>query len=155
MKRKLTVLVLLGLAAGAAYWTLHGNAQTTREDASLIFDRAWVDSIAGTDKTQFVRAFLVVKRLPVGIVQKASRYRLEVERFSYKKIKDGKLALIFPQTGKKASITYTIETCDDLPDHDLCLNLSSNPWGGPTRYFGKRARKRGSLHQALGLLAQD
>lgn len=153
MKSKTIVGVIVLVAAGAAYWAVSGDdAQRRKEDASLIFDRAWVDSLPGKDKTKYMHAFVVAKRLPFGVVQKASRYRLEVERFGYKKAKAGELALTFPQTNKRANVRYTIESCQELPGHDLCLTLTSNPWGGPKRYYGKRQRRKGKVHAALELL---
>ncbi len=152
MKSKIIIGVVVLVAAGAAYWGVSDDNQRREEDASLVFDRAWVDSLPGKDKTKYIQAFVVAKRLPFGVVQKASRYRLEVERFGYKKVKVGELALTFPQTNKRVSVRYTIFSCNELPGYDLCLELASNPWGGPNRYYGKRQRRKGRVHAALELL---
>lgn len=151
MKRKLGFVVTAGLVGGLAWWYFGGDVRR-QEDASLLFDRAWVDALPGKDKKAFMNAFVVAKRLPYGVFQKASRYRLEVERFGYKTVKAGELQLTFPQTEKSGALRYTISSCSELKGFDLCLSIAANPWGGPRRYYGKRAKRRDRTHQALELL---
>lgn len=153
--RKSTWLIVLILIAVGLYIWLRGSEDTEtsvfRENPSLLFDRLWVDSVQ-KQETDFVHAFVVVTKLPIGLFQKASQYRIEAERFDYQHKKGApRLAVHFPQTGKEAVVRYRVRPCNDLPPHDLCLEFDGeNPWGGPRRYYGLLEPKRASEpHQQL------
>jgi hypothetical protein len=130
--RSSTMFVL----ACSALAVLGGCAQKSGEDPSLLLGRVWLDSTP--DKpTDYVQGAYLLPRPAVGVFQRASAYDFHFERFDYKR--DGqKLQVSFPQSGKKAEITYTVTACNTHPPYDLCLDLSENPWGGPKRYYATR-----------------
>jgi hypothetical protein len=112
----------------------------TSEDPSLILDRVWVDS-KPVKLSDYVHALLLVDHVPVGVFQKASSYRLLVERFEHSR--DGRAVKVrFPQNDRNDRFSYKIRSCRDLPPYDLCLELSKNPWEGPRRYYGVRDQGR-------------
>ena len=138
MKRAPTVAVVVVLGLAAA-WFLRGesggDAELTRgENPALLLDRVWVDS-KPEKYTDYTQAMLVLSNAPIGIFQKASAYQATMEVFEHRQ-REGRLAVHFPQTGKKREIRFRVRECDDLPPFDLCLDLAANPWGGPKRYFG-------------------
>jgi hypothetical protein len=107
-----------------------------KEDPSLLIGRVWLDS-KPERPTEYVHGMFLLSRPALGLFQRASNYDFHFERFDYER--DGQsLALTFPQSGKKASLMYTVSACSALPPFDLCLDLSENPWGGPKRYYAKR-----------------
>lgn len=143
-KRRIGWIVLILIAIGVYLWMRDDEPEALRGDPALVFNRLWVDSVQ-KDERDFVHAFIVVTKLPVGAFQKASQYRIEAERFDYRhKRGPARLALHFPQTGKEAVVPYRVRPCDELPPYDLCLELQDNPWGGPRRYYGLREAKRAS-----------
>jgi hypothetical protein len=106
------------------------------EDPSLVTGRVWLET-RPQSPTDYVHGLFLLPRPYVGAFQRSSSYDFHFERFDYKR--EGKtLSLTFPQTGKKADVTFTISPCDTLPPFDLCLDLNDNPWGGPKRFYGKR-----------------
>jgi hypothetical protein len=150
MKKRCLLLMLLALGLALLWYYYRDRAAVEqREDPSMIFGRLWVDSSPAKD-TDYVHALALLKRLPVGVFQRASSYRMVAERFDYRR-KNNRLELTFPQSGKEAALTYRIWACDDLPPFDLCLELSRNPWEhGPKRYHGMREQRRASARiQAL------
>ena len=83
MRRKKTlIIIILIVLAGLIWWYLsrRQDAATSAEDSSLIYDRVWVDQKPKMSKA-YIHALFVAEHVPVGIFQKASAYRLELERF--------------------------------------------------------------------------
>jgi hypothetical protein len=126
-------------------------------DPSLVDRRLWVDS--RPDKhTDYVHAAIFLSESNVGVFQRASTYDLHLEIFEM--TRDSKtMKVTFPQTGRSAGFTFAVRECDDLKPFDLCLTLSSNPWGGPTRYFAfsrpeDESRQLGGLARELRDAAQ-
>jgi len=142
MKRKHVLLLILALILAVLWWCFRGPTESLqREDPSMIVNRLWVDSAPVKD-TDYIHALVMITRLPIGLVQRASSYRFVAERFDYRR-RDKRVELTFPQSGKQSRFTYRIWACDDLPPYDLCLELSSNPWEtGPRRYYGMREQSR-------------
>ena len=151
MKQKKTlIIIILIVLAGLIWWyfSRRQDAATGAEDSSLIYDRVWVDQKPKMSKA-YIQALFVMEHLPVGVFQKASAYRLEVERFDYR-IDKGQIDLRLPQTDRKAKIRYSITSCNELPPYDLCLTLDKHPMEGPRRFFGLRNPKRGQAsHRAM------
>jgi hypothetical protein len=124
------------LLAAFALALAGGCSNVPGEDPSLLIGRLWLDS-KPQKHTDYVHGAFLLPRPSFGWFQHSSSYDLHFERFDYKR--DGqRLELSFPQTGKRAEVTFTVTACDALPPFDLCLDLSDNPWGGPKRYYGKR-----------------
>ncbi len=144
------LIVILVLIYFGWKWWAGSEADDARAqrgaDPSLLLDRVWIDSIPQA-YTDYMNVVVALRDHPVGIFQKASSYRVELEIFQFKR-EGGKVALIFPQTGKKKSFSYKISHCDDLPPFDLCLDIDQNPWGGPRRYYGDSEE---TLDSALAL----
>ena len=93
---------------------------------------------------------MLIDAVPLGVFQRASAYRLELERFDHQ-VEGNRIALHFPQSGKRAKVTFRITSCNDVPDFDLCLTLDNKLWGGPLRYYGQRNpdRRRKALTARL------
>jgi len=144
MKKRCLLLMLLALGLALLWYYYRDRAAVEqREDPSMIFGRLWVDSSPQKD-TDYIHALALLKRLPVGVFQRASSYRMVAERFDYRRKKD-RLELAFPQSGKEATLTFRVWACDDLPPFDLCLELSRNPWeSGPKKFYGMREQRRAS-----------
>ncbi len=129
------LFALAGLALVAAGCT----SRAADEDPSLLFGRLWFET-KPQSPTDYVHGAYLVSRPAMGLFHRSSAYDFHFERFDYKR--DGKkIALTFPQSGRKAEISYTIKACDELPPFDLCLDLADNPWGGPKRYYGTRQQE--------------
>jgi hypothetical protein len=141
-----SIIVGLALLAVAGAWYLHRRGDGGERDAAgeaergaepgLIADRVWVDS-RPEKYTDYTHVMLVVTGAPIGVFQKASAYQATIELFDYKR-RDAALWVNFPQSGKKRETRFRIRECNDLPPFDLCLDLDSNPWGGPRRYFAMK-----------------
>jgi len=108
------------------------------DDPKLLVDRVWVDS-KPEKLTDYVSAAYFSGYSPVGIFQQASAYDFHFEQFEYRRDKSA-VKMIFPQTSKRADLTFTIKACDELLPFDLCLDLSDNPWGKPKRFYAMRER---------------
>lgn len=135
MRTKLAVAVL---AAGLLYvlWPSGDSKPAALDggDPSLLADRVWLEAMP-TSPTQHVHVFLALADAPLGVFQRASAYQSTLEVFEY--VGEGsRLDLRFPQQDRKAELRYRATPCTDHPPFDLCLELASNPWGGPTRYYG-------------------
>jgi hypothetical protein len=113
---------------------LGGCTPSSDEDPALLVGRVWIDS-RQEKPTDYMQAAYF--RPAWGLFQRASTYDVHLERFDYQR-QGQTLQLTFPQSGKKAEITFTITPCKTLPSFDLCLDLSDNPWGGAKHYFGRR-----------------
>jgi hypothetical protein len=134
--------------ACASLAVLGGCSHSTDEDPSLLVDRVWMESRPQQPK-DYLHAAYLLPQPKIGIFQRSSSYDFHFERFDYER--SGKtLKLTFPQTGKKAEVTFTVTACSTLPPFDLCLDLSDNPWGGPKRYYGMREQDDGdAARQAM------
>ncbi len=140
-----SIIVGLALLATAGAWYLHRRGDDSAEraaaweaargkDPGMVADRVWVDS-KPEKYTDYTHVMLVIAGAPIGIFQKASSYQATIELFEYRR-RDALLAVHFPQSGKKRETKFRIRECNDLPPFDLCLDLDTNPWGGPRRYYG-------------------
>src|SRR4051812_6666740 len=75
------------------------------EDPSLLVDRIWFESKPQQPK-DYLHAAYLLPQPKIGIFQRSSNYDFHFERFDYGS-EGGALKLTFPQTGKKAEITFT------------------------------------------------
>jgi len=129
------ILILVGYLVWKYLWPKGADDADLRkgDNPALILDRVWVDSNPER-YTDYVHAMLVLSDVPMGLFQKASAYRMELELFEFKR-DNNKLVVHFPQSDSGKRVKYTISHCNDLPPFDLCLDLSANPWQGPKRYY--------------------
>ncbi len=143
----------LALAALAVASALVWRAWPRRvaSDPSLVDGRLWVDS--RPDKhTDYVHAVVFLSDANLGLFERASSYDRRLELFEM--TRDSRtVKLTFPQTDRSATFTFSVRECDERKPFDLCLTLSSNPWGGPTAYYGFSRPE--DEHEALGALARD
>jgi len=126
-------------AVVALYCVVRGSAAPTEAmpsdaDPGLIDGRLWVDS--KPDKlTDYVQAAVFVGAVNLGLFERASAFDVHFELFDM--TRDAKaIRLTFPQTKRSANFRYSVRECREKKPFDLCLDISSNPWGGPTRYYG-------------------
>jgi hypothetical protein len=150
---------ILGLAALAVAGALVWRAWPRHEaaDPSLVDGRLWVDSRPDR-RTDYVQAAFFVTDANLGIFERASSYDLRLEFFDM--TRDTRtISLTFPQTNRHAKFTFSIRECTDHKPFDLCLTLSSNPWGGPTDYYGfsrpeDEQREMGALSRGVRAAAR-
>jgi len=132
MRRPILLLTL----ACASLAVLGGCDHPAGEDPSLLINRVWFES-KPQQPTDYTHAAYLLPQPKIGLFQRASNYDFHFERFDYDR-SGASLKVTFPQTGKKAEVSFTVTACSTLPPFDLCLDLSENPWGGPKRYYGMR-----------------
>ena len=87
-----------------------------------------------------------------GVFQRASSYDLRLEFFDMTR-DSTTIKLTFPQSNRSATLSFAVRECDDHKPFDLCLTLSSNPWGGPIFYYGFSRPE--DERQALGALGRE
>ena len=136
-----SLAVILILVAVGWWWFTHRDdgardEQEISDSSSDVFDRVWIDTKPHA-YTDYVQAFVVLSDIPLGIFQKSSSYRAELEVFEYAH-KGNQLSVVFPQDDKKAKFGFKVTACDDLPPFDMCLSLTKNPWHGPKKYYSMR-----------------
>jgi hypothetical protein len=103
-------------------------------DPALVDGRLWVDSRPDR-RTDYVQGALFVTDANFGLFERASAYDVRIEFFDM--TRDGKsIRLTFPQTRREAKFDFSVRDCSDHKPFDLCLSISSNPWGGPKEYYG-------------------
>lgn len=138
---KQTLRKLLG-GAGLALVAVLGarlacsTPKAPAEDPSLLDGRVWIEK-RPEKHTDRVHAAIFLSRWNLGLFDESSSYVSRSELFDLTR-QGNEVKGWFPQTEKKWSFTYTVRACDDLPPFDLCLDLSTNPWGGPKRYHAFR-----------------
>jgi hypothetical protein len=121
----------------------------TSAEPGLVDGRVWVDA-RPLKLTDYVNAALFVSDANFGLFQRASSYDIRLELFDMTR-DEGTIRLTFPQSSRSASFRYTVRECRDRKPFDLCLDISSNPWGGPLHYYG--FSRPDDERQALGALA--
>ena len=134
--RRLFLLPLLGLAAYAGVRAFSGDSGAERDEPpATVFNRIWLEKMPDSPQ-DYVQGMFALDQQPYGLFQRSSAFDYHFELYEYAHDK-GKFKVKFPQSEKKAEFTFTIKGCD-VPPFDLCLTLSENPWGGPTKYYGFR-----------------
>ncbi len=148
LRTSLVVACLLATGFGLFSRRNHAPAGLDGGEADLLADRVWLQAIP-TAPTQHIHAFLLLGDAPLGVFQKSSAYQATLEVFEH--VRDGAdLRMRFPQSGAGETVRFRVKACSEHPPFDLCLDLSKNPWGGPTRYFGFRDEdSAGATHAAL------
>jgi hypothetical protein len=107
-----------------------------REDPTLIDGRVWLER-RPEKHTDKVHATIFLTGYNIGLFDERSSYAGRHELFEFTRT-GGDVKGLFPQSDKKFTINFVVRACDDAPPFDLCLDLSSNPWNGPKRYYGFR-----------------
>src|SRR4051794_19514122 len=102
------LLPLLGLVAivGSRFFGGPGSSAQD-EPPTELFGRVWLEKIP--DKpTDYVHGAFVIEEQELGLFERGSSYDFHFELFQYER-DGGKLALTFPQSERKARLTYTIK----------------------------------------------
>lgn len=134
--RRLLWLPLLGICAYVGIRQIGGDPGSARDEPpGTLFNRVWFEKMPEQPQ-DYVHGMFALDQQPYGIFQRSSSFDYHIELFEYGQEKD-KLKVTFPQTEKKGAFTFAIKGCD-VPPFDLCLTLSDNPWGGPTKFYGFR-----------------
>jgi hypothetical protein len=146
-------LALILLATGVLAFCLLRHAPTAAKaaDPRLVDGRLWVDS-QPIRHTDYVQAVAFLSPANFGIFQRASSYDIHVEFFDMTR-NDKTIRLTFPQSNRSAEFRYTVRECHDRKPFDLCLDLSDNPWGGPSHYYG--FSQPDEERRALGVFGRD
>jgi hypothetical protein len=120
-------------------------------DPALLDGRVWVDG-RPVKHTDYVNAVFFVSDANLGIFDRASSYDMHLELFDMTRDKTT-IRLTFPQSKRSATLRFSVRQCRDRTPFDLCLDISSNPWGGPSHYYG--FSHPDEERQSLGPVAQD
>jgi hypothetical protein len=120
-------------------------------DPALLDGRLWVDG-RPTKPTDYVNAVFFVTDAELGAFQRGSSYDIHIELFDMTRDATT-IRLTFPQSKRSATFRYSVRECRDRSPFDLCLDITSNPWGGPAHYYGFSRPE--DERQALGALARD
>lgn len=158
LRTALVLACLLALALGFLSRRSREPGRLDGGDPTLLTDRVWLEGLPES-RTEHKHAMLVMADAPYGVFHKGSAYQASYEVFEHSG-RGNSLKLTFPQSGKKAEVATRVTACSDRPPFDLCLQLSSNPWGGPTRYYGFRdeagaGERVVELHHRLAHAAVD
>jgi hypothetical protein len=128
-----------------------GRSETrpAHENPTLIHERIWIEK-APRKLNELTHVLgLLEEHEPFGFFAQASAYKQMSEVFNYKLERD-RLFIRFPQDGREATVKLHIERCSsEVRGADLCLQLDSNPWGGPKRYYGVRVERARELVPSL------
>jgi len=118
----------------AAFWTVGSDAPTVRGAAPprQLLGRIWFDHYP--ESTRDVNAYAVFLPGGIGLVEQGSVWRSRHEIFDFERRGD-QLDLELIQDGRRQTIGFTVESCDEQPPFDICLTLDENPTGGPTRFY--------------------
>ena len=143
MKKLLAGLVVV--AAALVFWPRAG-------EESLIYDRLWVDHMPRNETDRF-ELFAALTEQPIGIFQSSSVWQGEWELFRHEGAGDGKILLIFPQSGKREQAKYSARSCREQ-GFDYCMELASSH--GAKRYYSQKGwelrsmdKLRSVTHKAL------
>jgi hypothetical protein len=160
MLKKVTTLAVLALAGYGVFRAVTGGGADlgVSDDPGLIDERLWVERVPA-DPREYVHMSAFMDSDNMGVFLRGSAYDIRLELFEYKRDK-GSVRLKFPQSGRSTEFTFSIKTCSDMKPFDLCLDLSSNPWGGPKRYYAfsnpdDEKQKLGSLASSLSASASE
>jgi hypothetical protein len=137
-REKLLALSTLA-AAVTLYCAVRGGSTSTPSsssdaDPSLVDGRLWVDH-QPEKLRDYVHGVLFLGSANLGVFERSSAYDVHFELFDMTRDKQT-IRMTFPQTRRDADLRYSVRECQEEKPFDLCLDLSSNPWGGPTRYYG-------------------
>jgi hypothetical protein len=116
-------------------------------DANLVYDRLWVDHMPRTETDRF-ELFAALTEQPIGIFQASSVWKGEWELFRHEGAGDGKLLIIYPQTGKRERVAYKARTCREQ-GFDYCLELDASH--GAKRYYSQKGWELRSIDQIQSL----
>jgi hypothetical protein len=133
-KSKFVIVGLAGLAFVGIAKLACTSPKPVAADPSLVDGKFWV--AARPEKlTDKVHGAIFLSSWNLGLFDESSYYAGRHEFFEFTR-KGAEIKGFFGQTDKSWTITYEVNKCDELPPFDLCLKLSSNPWGGPKKYYG-------------------
>jgi hypothetical protein len=136
------LFIALGIAA-CAYLVVGWIARDRDAPAKLLVDRIWLDHLP-RGETDPVQIFLVLDEEPLGLFQRASRWKGESELFRYR-VTEGRLSIVYPQTREREEVRYRAGRCD-REDFDYCLELRGAS-RGTKRYVSKKGWEIGQLDQ--------
>lgn len=115
---------------------MSSNGSPQRPHASApprqLLGRVWFDHYPESSRDQNSYAIFLAGGL--GLTQDGSLWRSRQEIFDFER-RGGQLDLELIQDGRRTTVGFTVESCDDRPPFDLCLTLDENPTGGPTRFY--------------------
>jgi hypothetical protein len=138
VRHKLFALALLAAVVGGLSLlgphATRGGDTGALDDPGLVDNRLWVDG-RPEKHTDYVHAAIFISRANFGLFERASSYDVRFEFFDMTRDPQ-RITLTFPQTNRSATIGFSVKACDEKKPFDLCLDLTSNPWGGPKRYYG-------------------
>lgn len=150
MKKLTIVLSILGAVLGLR-WLLSGSHSEDAPNATLIFDRVWIDRIP-RGETDAINVLVALQDEEMGVFQRTSRWKGEHELFRHARGGSGKLRLLFPQTRDREEVGYRAVKCD-RDGFDYCLELRGASRGARS-YVSKKGWEVGSLGEAQAKLDQ-
>jgi hypothetical protein len=129
--KKLLFLILLVLAAYLLWRWWRSDAEVARGQ-ELFYDRLWVDHMP-KNETDPIQAVVAVTEEPMGIFVESSSWKGSYELFRWLSRGDGRVALEFPQSGKREDARYRAWKCNEK-SFQYCMEISGSSHG-VRRYY--------------------
>lgn len=153
MKKVLLAGVIAAVAIGGV-WRMRGESSSATApagDAKLAFDRLWIDHIPKTEQDQ-IKIFVAITEEPIGIFQRASRWKGDHEMFVYER-SGGEVRATFPQDKSKEKWAVDASACDhDV--FDYCMEVKGASRAAKKYYSMKGWELDGAAHDEAALEAQ-
>lgn len=115
---------------------LRSNGHPERPYASApprqLLGRVWFDHYPESSRDQ--NSYAIFLAGGIGLAEQGSVWRSRFEIFDFER-RGNELDLELIQDGRRSTIAFSVDGCDEAPPFDTCLTLAENPTGGPTRYY--------------------
>jgi hypothetical protein len=138
--KKLLFLLLLVLAAYLLWRWWRSDAEVARGQ-EIFYDRIWVDHMP-KNETDTIEAFGAVTEQPMGMFAASSSWKGSYELFRWEARGDGRVALSFPQSGKREEARYRAWKCNER-SFQYCMEITGSSHGA-RRYYSLEEWEIGS-----------
>jgi hypothetical protein len=143
MKKLMLVTMLAAMVYGG--WRWQREAPTAKPEASLAFNRMWIDHLPSGEKDPFNLLFLS-KPESIGGFAEETMWNGHIERFRFG-VEGETLRAVFPYTGDREQITIKATACDEA-EMDFCLEVTGSKRGVPRYYSRNGWERRGVAEMA-------
>lgn len=150
------LLVVAGVAAlGVGAWRVKAHYDATDGGGNkLLVDRFWIDHMPRSER-EMVNVFVMFSEHKIGVFDVRSAWTGAFEAFKYSR-GDGKLDVVFPQTGTKEQYSVKVRTCS-TDGMDYCLDIDGGKHGVQHYYSKKKwvVRDVAGEQQLVGQLSAE
>lgn len=133
-KTKLAGCAVAILGGVLAWRGLAHRAAAPTGDATLAYDRLWIDHLPRNDRDT-IKIFVALTHDPVGAFQATSAWKGEYEVFQYE-ASGGEMRVVYPQDRAKEKVTLSARACRER-DMDYCLEIDGAS-RGVRRYYSMK-----------------